>query len=548
VPTDERSVSLTEANAESQRSAPRTDERGRPNYEESDPEPPCHWTAWKFDDQGQLKPENGLFIDNNTFESTRLQTLLVDDFVNFHITSAEPAQLTQDLLVPASNDLSPHAGILASWPVAEQLAYKPDSRSANDRVSAAETQQACASGTVGQVNWAALLRHDCPRLSDYNLFADPADPRLDPNPRGMPYSINTKLFSDYAVKYRFVFVPPDKQIAYQDFAGDPDVSYDDNAQRPMDLPVGSVIAKTFAFRVDDEQGVTVDEDVVETRLLIKRQEYDRVFWVGMAYRWRDSADGRVADLLTEGATVHASFDYLDEDPEVVDASGQRRRYTGETDRYTIPSATSCANCHGGADREPGAAPISFKPRHLNREAHCEATGSQLNQLDCLVASSLLKPLPDQPENLERTPRWNVPGDTGEIAGSAQDVHQRMRAYLDINCSYCHSSDGRASISGVYLDNFRPVDQQYGICRLTQLGGRFGTRVYDIQPGDAGMSVLHHRDGIPNFLRMPQLDRSLENQEASELMLDWINRALVSPEVEVDDTEACDTSILVPGVL
>ncbi len=539
VPTDERGVPLNQPNPDSPRSEPRSDERGRPNFEEGDPSPPCRWNAWKFDAQGQLKPENQLYIDNNRFESTRPQTALVDDFVRFNVRSSDPEQLSRDMLVPVSHDLAAHAGTPASWPDgAPDLPYVVDPRSAGNRVSPAQTAQVCAGGSPGQVNWSALARHNCPLLSDYGLFADPQDPRHSPQARGMRYKLNTPLFSDYAVKYRFVFVPPGRAIGYADYAGDPAVAWDNNPQRALDLPVGSVLVKTFAFRQQDAAGKTTDENVVETRLLIKRQQYDRVLWVGMAYRWRDSAAGRVAELLPEGATTPVSFDYLDEDPQVVDAAGQRRRYTGATAHYAIPAATSCAACHGGTHREPGASPISAKPRHLNRDADCAATGSRLNQLDCLVASGLMDPLPDVPAMLERFARWNVPGDSGAPADSPQDVHQRMRAYLEINCAYCHSADGRARFTDMYVDAFRPVDKRFGICRPPNLGGRFGNRRFDIEPGNAEASVLHHRDTIGSFLRMPPLARSITNREAAELMVDWIDRALIDPSVEVHDVEKC----------
>lgn len=539
VPRDESGIPLNEPGDPSHRSEPRTDERGRPNFELTDPEPSCRWNAWKFDDSGNLKPENRIYIDNNRFESTRPQTALVDDFATFYLTSADPQQVTQDLLIPVSNDLGPHAGVLASLPLAmPNLPYLLDGRSFDDRVTEQQTTEACTAGTNEEVNWAALLRHNCPELQQYGLFADPQDPRHSPNSGGMYYRINTPLFSDYAVKYRFIFVPPGEQIRYADYEGDPDIAWDNNAQRSLDFPVGSVIVKTFAFRTDDESGNTTDENVVETRLLIKRQQYDRVVWVGMAYRWRDTANGRIAELLPEGSNVDVSFDYLDEDPEVLDGDGARQRYTGTAEHYAIPAASSCAACHGGTTRDPGTSPISTKPRHLNRDEHCAATGSKLNQLDCLVATGLLEPLPDVPANLERTPRWNVPGDSGEPANSSQDVNKRMRAYLDINCSYCHSHDGRAAFSRLYLDSFRPIDRHLGICRMPVTNGRYGSRRFDIEPGNAEASILHHRDIINGVMRMPPLARSLENREAAALMTDWINFALTDPSLDVRNTEDC----------
>src|SRR5690606_25137437 len=62
------------------------------------------------------------------------------------------------------------------------------------------------------VNWDATVV-DCPKLSDYRLFLDPTDPTSNPN-GGVPFDVATPLFSDYALKDRFVFVPPGQTVAY----------------------------------------------------------------------------------------------------------------------------------------------------------------------------------------------------------------------------------------------------------------------------------------------------------------------------------------------
>ena len=49
---------------------------------------------------------------------------------------------------------------------------------------------------------------------------------------GVLYDMITPLFTDYAEKYRFIFVPEDKQAAY-------------SSQEVLDFPVGTRIAKTF---------------------------------------------------------------------------------------------------------------------------------------------------------------------------------------------------------------------------------------------------------------------------------------------------------------
>ena len=72
-----------------------------------------------------------------------------------------------------------------------------------------EIALACQAGTpaAAGVNWGAA-DFDCPTLADYRLFEDPTDTRNGANPGGTPFDLTTPLFSDYAQKDRFVFIPP----------------------------------------------------------------------------------------------------------------------------------------------------------------------------------------------------------------------------------------------------------------------------------------------------------------------------------------------------
>ena len=74
------------------------------------------------------------------------------------------------------------------------------------------------------------------KLSQYALFlGEPA--AQQPASAIIPYDLNSALFSDYAEKLRFIRLPPGTHATYRD---------DDT----FDFPVGTVIAKTFAFPRD----------------------------------------------------------------------------------------------------------------------------------------------------------------------------------------------------------------------------------------------------------------------------------------------------------
>jgi len=528
VPRDRFGVPLDQPNPnETDRPEPRLDERGRPNLYQFDPTPSCKWNAWKFDSQGKLKrPANGICIeDDNRFVNTRVTLLPIDDFANVHFTTADP--LDPANLVPASNTKPKDCPTVAPELLAK---FEPDLGSftpnpdVDPRPSDAEVAEACNRVEPGKINYDAVLHHNCPRLDQYGLFADPLEPRRDPQGFGVPFDLNTILFSDYATKDRFLFLPPDDagnplKAEFQDHEQCDTLNIFSCLTATLKFPVGTVFAKTFSFKNGAE------EDVVETRLLIKRQHpAGDVYWVGLPYLWVTDASGaRHADLRIEGDTKSVRWDHDDPDPEVVDAQGKRLHYTGTTDHYAIPNAGACILCHSGDALEPGSPPIGPKIRNLNKD-HDYADIGTMNQLAYLQSKGLLD-LPDDPSKLEKLAKWNVPGSSGKPPGSAADVHERARAFLEVNCLHCHNRAGNAQNSGLMLDSFaEPMDAAHGICKPPIAAGRaadFGN--YDIQPGNAGASILPHRlASVEPGIRMPPLSRSVMQKEAVELVTAWVN--------------------------
>lgn len=534
IPKDASGVPLTQPNPASphEEQGGRTDERGRPNVLREDATPACKWNAWKFGDGGALKlPENGLCIAaDNTYSNTQLGTLLNTEFLRANITSSDPVQLVLDLLKPASTDLTPHRCDLPARPdPVLDLPYVPDPGSDDARPDPAVVEAACSGGSAGQVNRAALA-YDCSRLDQYGLFADPLDPTKNANGGGVPYELNTALFSDYSTKYRFLFIPPNQAAVYRDRSN--------GVTATIDFPVGTVIAKTFSFRKEDGSGTLLSENVVETRLLIKRQKADgSVQWVGLPYVWTGSGATRVAELRLEGGVASVEYDYRDPDPGVKNPDGSRMRYAGATTAYRVPAALNCLTCHAGDNREPGSAPIGPKARNLNRDHEYAGVGS-INQLQHLKNLGLLTGLPGDPSTIDRLPRWNVPGSTGQLPGSAQDVHLRTRAYLETNCMHCHNPAGAASNSGLSLDYYRTVNVQYGICKKPVAAGRgSGGKRFDLIPRDADGSILPFRvASVEAGVKMPPIARSLAHGEAVNLMTEWVDTVLPTPDTE--DEEVC----------
>jgi uncharacterized repeat protein (TIGR03806 family) len=303
----------------------------------------------------------------------------------------------------------------------------------------------------------------------------------------------------------------------------------------LGYPVGTVFAKTFAFRNGDA------EEVVETRLLIKRQNSDGLpYWTGFAYEWVDGPNGREAVLRIEGATRAVSWDYDDPDPDARDANNQRPHYTGSTEAYAVPNAGACLLCHGGDDREAGAAPIGPKVRALNKDYDYGGSVGVVNQIQRMVDLNLLEiPAGTTPEAPQ--PKWNVPG-SGDPADANLDTHLRARAWLEVNCMHCHNPGGAAQNSGLRLDAFtNPMDFGHGICKppiAAGIAADFGD--YDIQPNNQGASLLFNRvASVQAGVKMPPLARSVTQSEVVDLLGAWIDTVVYGYSRE-DDRGCGDT--------
>lgn len=511
---------------------------GKPLHTHEHPNPSCHYNAYKFDQQQKRKlPEWGSCIYNNTYEGNGVP------YLNFHGTSGlelvlgiaeqdlsyfKPSTLIRGLFnFPSSTMLKDHdcqERFGKTLPSIPRVVIPPFERSNDIEPAMSEeyVQELC--GAVmpkGQINRDALAV-DCPLLTDYNLFEQGDNPRSMPHEGGVPFVVNTKLFADHSTKYRVLFIPPNTQAVYKDG------NHGRNPNTTIEFPLGTVIAKTFAF-TNEAEGT---EQMIETRLLIKRPgKTGKGTWIGLPYIW--GQDG-IARLAMGGGKFAASWHYRDVDTGEV--------LVGSTDSYSVPNASQCITCHGNDDQVSGSAPIAPKPRNLNRVYQPESQfmgregqGSfpQVNQLQYWVEKGLLAGAPTLEidargiaTNVERLPIWNLPGDGNYAAGSKQDIEQRLRAYLEVNCQHCHNDKGAASNTGYYLDHFREVGASYGICKKpTATGGGSCGHKRIIVPGDSDKSIVTCRleAGHESPERMmPPIARSVSHEGAVALLRNWIN--------------------------
>ena len=350
----------------------------------------------------------------------------------------------------------------------------------------AEIAEMCTPEAGSETPNLKAVEVNCPTLSGYNLFADQTEPREATN-AGIHYDLITPLFTDYASKYRFIFVPEGKQAAYSD-------------REVMDMPIGTIVSKTFTMPRDFLNPAS-GEVIIETRILIRREQG----WAALPYIWRE--DGSDADLSITGGTRQLNW---------IHADGSTR-----STNYEIPDTNQCKTCHSisrpetgsGRNFETALEMIGPKARFLNRDN--EYGGQTVNQLTYMKEQGVLVGLPDDLDSIDTVPVWT------DTAASLED---RAKGYLDINCAHCHRPAGFASNSALFLDYWRAVDETFGICKTpVAAGAGSGGLQYDIVPGNAAESIFDYRmDSNEPDVRMPEIGRTLIHTEGVALVREWIN--------------------------
>ena len=332
-----------------------------------------------------------------------------------------------------------------------------------------------ASPSAPPVDDAALMADaPAPVLSAYHLFTD--DRGRMPAARVTPYDIATPLFTDYAAKIRYFYLPPGR-TARIDGPG------------LIDFPVGAVLIKTFAFRADLRRP---DADVrrIETRLLIHRP----AGWVALTYVWNDAQTE--AAIKRAGLRVPVAF---------TDAAGHAR-----STLYGVPNVNQCKECHS---QNGVLAPIGVKARNLNVSAAGVARReSPPNQLDLWTRRGLMTSASMTPAGA--TPRWDDPN---------LPVADRARAYLDANCGHCHSRAGLASNSGLFLTLEETDPAVRGVDKRPTAAGRAsGDLAFDIAPGRPDESIVVHRMAATDpGVMMPPIGRALTHEEGVALVRAYI---------------------------
>ncbi len=318
-----------------------------------------------------------------------------------------------------------------------------------------------------------------PTLSDYNFFKNDLK-ELDPVYGVLPYKPINKLFSDYALKKRFVWMPENVKASYES----------DNTS--LIFPNGAVLIKNFYYEMVLP---LLDSKAIETRLMIKKEGS----WIFANYIWNDTQ--------TEA--------YLDTDGGFRPVSWLQNGVEKSTN-YRIPTSNECLTCH---QKETSSGviinSIGTKPQNLN--SNYQYADDLTNQLEKWISLGYL-------ENVNTAQIASIP----DWLNSSEDLQLRVRSYLDSNCAHCHSDNGYCNYRAIRLDFSKTEDpDNIGVCIDAEIPIS-STLSKIVVSGIPQKSVLYYRlNTTTQEHRMPLLGRSIVHEEGVQLLFDWI-QSLDSP--------------------
>jgi uncharacterized repeat protein (TIGR03806 family) len=307
-------------------------------------------------------------------------------------------------------------------------------------------------------------------LSQTGVFTDVAT--LQPADFLIPYNVNSPLWSDGAVKLRWMALPKDAKIDF-------------SRNGEWQFPDGTVFVKNFSLPVDDTDPKILHR--LETRLLI-RDTNGAVY--GASYKWR--ADNSDADLVTSGTNETIT---------IKTAAGSR------TQKWFFPGRQDCLTCHTAVS----GGVLGVKTRQLNGDFKYP-DGISDNQLRVWNHLGLFK-RPINEKEIFLMPRLVSMSDTHA------SLNMRIRSYLDANCSQCHRPGGAEAFFDARFDTplklqniiNGPVGNQMGIT---------GARV--VVPGNTNKSMLFRRISILGENQMPPIARNVVDTNAVAAFAKWIS--------------------------
>lgn len=315
------------------------------------------------------------------------------------------------------------------------------------------------------------------KLSEYKLYKGKLAEMM-PNEGLLEYEPVSSLFTDYASKKRFVWMPKGSSASF-------------NYAQPneaLDFPEKTILVKNFYYQKDLTKEKT-STNLIETRLLIKKDGN----WEAYSYKWnKEQSD---AEYKITGGIIPVEW---------INENGEKKSI-----KYAMPNKNQCKSCHTYNNK---MMPIGPKLKQLNHAINFE--GEMMNQLEKWNKVGFIKTVPESNKIINLV----------NIEDENASLDQKARSYLDVNCGHCHSTTGPASTSGLRLNYEENNPYHWGVGKSPVAAGMgAGSFKYDIKAGNSQESIFIYRmNSTHPGVMMPELGRVSIHKEGVDLISKWID--------------------------
>jgi mono/diheme cytochrome c family protein len=240
-----------------------------------------------------------------------------------------------------------------------------------------------------------------------------------------------------------------------------------------------------------EEGKPASRKRIETRVVVKQN--DR--WVGYTYIWNDE---QTDATLVEAAGADRTYSIKDR----ASPGGVRRQV------WHFPSRIECMFCHSRA----AGFVLGLTTPQMNRDHKYDAAID--NQLRTLSHIGLFKTELPKPATAYRA--------YPDPFNPAADLSERVKTYLQVNCSMCHVADGggnslidlayKTPLAKARMLNEPPIHETFGLAKARL-----------IAPGDPRRSVMYYRMSHRGLGQMPPTSTNRIDQAGAGLLREWIKQ-------------------------
>jgi Domain of unknown function (DUF4214) len=326
-------------------------------------------------------------------------------------------------------------------------------------------------------------------LSQTGVF-DFAGSTFTPKPALVPYGLNSPFWSDGAVKTRWIALPFNNAV--QD---NPTIGF---TPSEWTFPDGTVFVKHFELVINEKTGLTRR---LETRVLVRKAGG---YVYGRSYRWKP--DGTDADVVADDTNSTETI-------MITQADG----VTTRTQVWTYPKPDQCTQCHTTAT----GGVLGLKTRQQNGDL-LYPTGIPDNQLRTLGNLGMF----GSGFNETAIPTYQKLVSVSDMSAT---LINRVRSYLDSNCSQCHRPGGPGGEYDARYDT--PIASQM----IFGDGAHGFSKLVRFNPGASG--IIQRDSKTSGQGGMPPLDKNVVDTFWIDTVTAFVNYSY--------DVTAVAASTLVP---